>query len=299
MGLGLGEHAFLIGQIHAAHIARHQRIAHGFGLGAVAHQDGDVVGLQRPERLTLAKAGDALFGAVEQVGNLGGTTGGLLVAILPGADRRVTLLHPQGDAGFFLLVDQQHILAALGLHRLEGDGVVHHEHIAEGTLAIGEQMVDGIHHGAGGAEVPVQGVVLAFGGAARFQVGEHVGAAEGINGLFGIADHEPAGAFFLGIARLFFIERGENTVLGRVGVLEFVDQRHRELIPNHLGQALAVAARECLMQAAEHVVEAHGGGLAAQAVHPLVNPGGHMGKQIRAWQGIAGLTVEIGIQHGR
>ncbi len=295
-GFRLGEHGILIGQINAAHLAFHQRVAHRLGLNAVAHQDGDVVGVQRGEAVAVAEAGDALFRAVEQVGDVVGAAGRLLFAIGAGAHRFVPVLHPQGDAGLGRTVHQQLFLAPLGFHRLEGDGVVHHEDIAERLLTVGEQMVHRLHHGLGGAEVLVQGVVVAFGGAARFQIGEDVGAPEGVDRLLGVADHKPAGALVSQVRLAAPVQRRENPVLGGVGVLEFVDQRHRELGADHLGEPLAVVAVQGIVQAAEHVVEADGGGLAAHLVHPLMNPGGGVGEQIRARQAGVGAPFHDRVQ---
>ena len=139
-------------------------------------------------------------------------------------------------------------------------------------------MVHRLDHGVGAAEVFIQGVVVACGGPAGFQIGKDVGATERIDGLLGVADHEPAGA------GLPFIKRGKNPVLGRVGILEFVDQCHRELVADDLGKPFAVAAFQGIVQTAEHVVEAHGGGLAADLIHAPVDPGGGMGEQVGAGQ---------------
>ena len=148
-------------------------------------------------------------------------------------------------------------------------------------------MVHGVDHGVGAAEVFVQGVVVACGGPAGFQVGKDVGAAERIDGLLGVTDHEPASAF------LPFIECGKDPVLSRVGILEFVDQCHRELVADDLCQTLTVAAFQGIVQAAEHIVEAHGGGLATDLIHAPVDPGGGMGKQVGAGQ----LRVRPAIHH--
>ena len=105
MGFRLGKHGILVRQIDAAHLAFHQRIADGFGLGAIAYQDGNVVGMQGPEAVGFAEAGDAFFGTVKQMGNFTGAACRLLVPVLAGADRFFLLVYPQGNAGFFVVVD--------------------------------------------------------------------------------------------------------------------------------------------------------------------------------------------------
>ena len=102
---GLGKHGVLIGQIDAAYLAFHQRIADGFGFGAIAYQDGNIVGVQGPEAVGFPEAGDAFYGTVKQMGNFTGATCRLLIAVLAGAHRFFLLVHPQGNAGFFVVVD--------------------------------------------------------------------------------------------------------------------------------------------------------------------------------------------------
>ena len=105
MGFGLGKHGILVGQIDAADLAFHQRIADGFGFGAVAYQDGNVVGMQGPEAVGFLEAGDAVGGTVKQMGNFTGTAGRLLIPVLAGAHRFFLLVNPQGNAGCFFFVD--------------------------------------------------------------------------------------------------------------------------------------------------------------------------------------------------
>ena len=277
----LGKDGILIRQIHAAHRTFHQCITNGFGLGAVTNQDGNVVGLERPELFVFAETGVAFFRAVEQVGDFGGATVRLLLAVLTGTDRSVAVFHPQCDARFDLPIHFQLFLAPLGFHRVERKGAAgfgHTEDITKGLVAVSEQLVYSGDHGMGRTEVLFECVVVAFGGRAGFQVREYIRAAECIDGLLGVADHEPADL------RLIPIECRENPVLDRIGILKFVDQRYRELLTNHRGQPLAVGPFQGIAQAGEHVIEAQRRGLAAHLVHPPVNPGGHMGQQVRAWQ---------------
>ena len=88
-----------------------------------------------------------------------------------------------------------------------------------------------------------------FGGG---QIGKNVCAAEAVNGLFRVAHHEPgrgAGCFL----RVGFGGEGtaENVVLQRVGVLEFVNQRHPPLPCHRLRQGGSMGA--VFLQCVEHV----------------------------------------------
>ena len=94
----------------------------------------------------------------------------------------------------------------------------------------------------------------ACGGSPCAQVGVDVRTAEGVDRLLGITDQQQAA---LGLCVVQRVDAGEQAILQRVGVLEFVDQRHRKLPADQLGQALAVVAVQSLVEAAEHVVEAH------------------------------------------
>ncbi len=79
-------------------------------------------------------------------------------------------------------------------------------------------------------------------------------APEGVDRLLGVADHEQAG---VAVVLADAVDAFENTVLDRVGVLEFIDHRHRELLTDQSGQSLACLAVQCLLQPQEHVVEPH------------------------------------------
>ena len=81
-----------------------------------------------------------------------------------------------------------------------------------------------------------------------------VGTAEAVDRLLGIADQHQCG---LGVVVADPIDRIEDPVLQRVGVLEFIDHRHRELRADQAGEPLAVAALQRGVQAAEEVVQAH------------------------------------------
>ena len=68
-----------------------------------------------------------------------------------------------------------------------------------------------------------------------FQIGMDVGAAKTVNRLFGIADQKQR--FLMGDKTAV-----ENFVLQRVGILEFIDQRHLPVFGNQCGQGFGVRA---------------------------------------------------------
>ncbi len=86
--------------------------------------------------------------------------------------------------------------------------------------------------------------------AARLHVGKNVGPAEGVNGLFGIADQQQSGI------RLLSPDTPKNTVLLRIGILEFIDHRHRKTLANGGRQRFTVGTDQRTIQSAEHVVKA-------------------------------------------
>ena len=103
-------------------------------------------------------------------------------------------------------------------------------------------MVDGLHGCGAGAEVGVQGVVAPQGGVTGREVGVDVPPAKAIDRLLGVADQNQGGVVS-GLWRGGFVnpvDPLEDTVLGRVGILEFVDHGHGELFAKALCQGLAV-----------------------------------------------------------
>ena len=91
-------------------------------------------------------------------------------------------------------------------------------------------------------------------GLACAQVGVDVGTAKGVDRLFGIADQEQAG---VRVIVFDAVNALEDAVLNRVGVLEFVDQRDRELLADQRCQTLAALRLQRGIQTQQHVVESH------------------------------------------
>jgi len=150
-----------------------------------------------------------------------------------------------------LAVDQQAFTAALGANLDERQRVVVGFAEQERTLALlaafglHEDSVDRCNHRLAGAIVGVQAVQPAGSGAAGRQVGVDIGATEGVDRLLGVADHEQAS---VRVVLADAIDAFENAVLDRVGVLEFVDQRHRELLTDQRSQAFSRLRAQRLLQ---------------------------------------------------
>lgn len=96
--------------------------------------------------------------------------------------------------------------------------------------------------------------VAAFSRLPRLQVGKDISAAEGVDRLFRVANHEESGiAVILGDT----VDRIENPVLHRIGILELIDHRQRKLLPDGSSQALTARAVERGIQPGQQVIEAH------------------------------------------
>ena len=85
--------------------------------------------------------------------------------------------------------------------------------------------------------------------AARAHVGEDVGATEGVNGLFWVANQQQRGF------RLLSPDTAENTVLLRVGILEFINHRYRKTLANGGRQRIAAVAVQGFIETTEHVIK--------------------------------------------
>ncbi len=85
--------------------------------------------------------------------------------------------------------------------------------------------------------------------AARFHIGKDIGAAKGVDGLLRIADQQQRRL------RLLAPDTAENPVLLGVGILKFVDHRHRKTLANGASQRLAAVAAQRLVKPAEHIVK--------------------------------------------
>ncbi len=270
-----GEYRILVRQVNAAHPARAQLTANRLRLAEVTHQHGDVTGLQRAQFTAAQEAGLLLLPLVEQRDDLtrGGTRQRFHVGLL--RQRLLRAQVPQCQRRLLLALDRPAFLAPLRTDLDERQIITQQEGAGAGltSLRCQEQRIDRIDHGLAGAEVGFQVVVAPMGRAACAQVGVNVGAAEGIDGLLGVTDHEQPAVLAVG---LDLVEGVEDAVLQRIGVLELVDHRDRELATDDLGQARPVLALQGDIEAGEHVVEAHLGALAFLPVETRVHPGGGM-----------------------
>ena len=122
-----------------------------------------------------------------------------------------------------------------------------------------------------GAKVGVQRMQPATGGLAGAQVGVDVRATEGINRLFGVADEEQAR--FRGVV-FDAVDGFEDAVLHRVGVLELIDQRDRELLADQGRQSLTGLSLQCGIEPEQHVIKAHLGTAALFCFKACAHPAG-------------------------
>jgi len=86
------------------------------------------------------------------------------------------------------------------------------------------------------------------------QISINIGTTEGVNRLFRVADQDQT------LLRRIFrhtVNGVENTVLQRIGILKFVDHRHRELRTDDLRQPRAVVTAERSVQTGQQIVETH------------------------------------------
>ncbi|MNY66744.1 hypothetical protein D3C86_2042210 [compost metagenome] len=80
--------------------------------------------------------------------------------------------------------------------------------------------------------------------ATRLHVGEDVRAAKRIDCLFGIANQQQRGV------RLLAPDAAENAVLLGIGILKFINHRHRETTPDRRRQRVAVLTVQGRVKAA-------------------------------------------------
>ncbi|MDT4817388.1 hypothetical protein FQZ97_504630 [compost metagenome] len=252
------EHRVAVGQVDAGQPPRRQLAADRLGLAAAAHEDGDIRRAQRAPLAILAETGAIPLRQRQPAADGAGAARGHFLAVVGGADHLAVFFQgPEGHGRQRLAVDQQRFRAAVGLHAMERHRVVaRFIGEAEGATPVllgeGEAAVRRGHHVQRRAVVGAQGVVAPGGGGAGAQVGVDIGAAEGVDRLLGVADQEQAEVLrVLGDA----VDTLEDAVLQRVGVLEFVDQRHRELLADALRQMLAAGAGQGAVEAQQQVVE--------------------------------------------
>ena len=149
---------------------------------------------------------------------------------------------PEGQCLALYAIQQQDFFASLGLDRHKGHRIfsplAEQEGTTPGFTLFGtlKYVVYGFDHGVAGAEVGVQRMQAATGGVAGAQIGVDVRSAESIDRLLRVTDQEQAG-----VGAIVFdpVNAFEDAVLHGIGVLELIDQRHRELLANQDCQTLA------------------------------------------------------------
>ena len=124
-----------------------------------------------------------------------------------------------------------------------------------GAGLVAKELVDGLDQARRGAEVAVE--AIGFPGHLRvahgLTVGVDVPAAEGVDGLLGIAHEEEDG---LGVGRGVQKDAAEDVVLDGVGILKLVDQCRLELRAQGGGQGWPQSGvAKCLAYALEQIVE--------------------------------------------
>ena len=80
--------------------------------------------------------------------------------------------------------------------------------------------------------------------AARAHIGKDIRAAESVNRLLRVADKQQRGI------RLLPPDAAENAVLLWVGILEFIDHRHRKTLANSGGQRVTAVALQRFIETA-------------------------------------------------
>ncbi|MBP1683960.1 MAG: hypothetical protein H6Q33_103 [Deltaproteobacteria bacterium] len=114
-------------------------------------------------------------------------------------------------------------------------------------ISVCEQLIDRLDEATVGAPVGEQRVAvhrIRLGG----DVGEDIGAAEGVDGLLRIADQEQRGLRAV-------VEAVKNPILHGIGVLKLVDQCGAELGADLLGQGRSAGPGQGLVQALQEIVE--------------------------------------------
>ncbi len=261
VGFLSGEHRILVRQVHAAHSTRGQLLTHRLRFLAVADQNRNV-GRTQPAQCVVGRdeTGTALLTGIEQTHDLARATGCQLLTINHAGHRLVTLQVPDRQRCQGCTVDVQRLFAALGQRigerHLIAVLITKQERTATllTLLCSREDMVDRLDHRMTGAVVGVQRMPTAIGSLSGTQVGVDIGAAKRIDRLFRVANQEQPGLLIVGLET---IDAVEDPVLDRIGVLEFVDQRHRKLLANQGGQTIAASAMQGSVEPEQHVIKAH------------------------------------------
>ncbi len=243
---------------HAGDARRVQRRLHHRPVHVLADEDGDVAGLHRCG----AAVERERCRAVQQPDDVGGDVGGDLLphpadrgeaAAAQGSGARA-VQHPQPER-------RRTGHPPLGV--VGGDGRRHDLRVAEGGAAV--QVVQRGEQRRVAAPVGAERLGPVGVGAGR-QVGQHLGAAEGVDRLLRVADEDQVGVAVEGGA--------QDLPLHRVGVLELVDQHDGEALPQPRARrrpAHRVAQHRAEQR--EQVVEvAHGGGALAPVQLGLGRP---------------------------
>ena len=284
-GHGAGVHRLLVRQVDAANLALTQGPAQRLRLAAGVHQHGDVARLHRPHRpVARPKARPPLLAGPQQPHHLGGADRRHLLLIGGGRDRVARVELPEAQRRRLGSVDAPALVTPARSDLDERHRVVIAVAEEEGArpralLGPPEHLVDRGHHRPGGAEVGAQRAVAACSVAPRCQVGVDVGAAEGVDRLLGVADQHQRG---LRVVARHAVDRVEDAVLQRIGVLELVDQRHRELLADQPGQARAVGALQRGVQPRQQIVETHLGPALLLVGQARGDPARGVAQQLRA-----------------
>ena len=190
--LGAGKDGFAVGQIHRGNAALAQRLAHGAGLFALAHQNRYIARAQAHK--AAIGLGKAHAGVVQPLGQLLGAGGGKQGAQVLAADGlgRDVPGHVQGGHGG--AVGVQHFGAALGRDLNKRQGVVRavgakaKRTAARPVFGLGKPVVHGSDQGMAGAVVFIEHIVPPGGGLPRLQVAVNIGPAKAVDGLLGVTN---------------------------------------------------------------------------------------------------------------
>ena len=222
-----------------------QRVADQPRLVAAAHQHGDIGRLHRPQIIAFAQQSAPLLAGNQPAADIGGALLRHKLLIVADADA-VAGLQPEAQRRLRLpIFHQRQLLIRRGgmnrqkRNRLEKKRRIH----------AGEKAVHALHHARGRSPVSIERIVCGD-LAAGAQIGKDIGAAKGVDRLFRVADQQQRQ---LGLIK---IERAENTILLRIGILKFVNQRHRIAGANGVGQQRAARLLQRLVETAQQIVEA-------------------------------------------
>ena len=301
--LGRGVDRVAVGQVNAGQAARLQRRTHGAGLLAAAYQDGDVAGSQRRQcgvggmrrEAVVDETAVTLACGVQPLHQGGGSVFGHAGLISALAHRREVGGVGQLQRRQRLTVQQQALRAALCLHRQKRQALgalAEAERALRVLLGTFEYAVDRADHGGGGAVVGGQSPGGLAGARARLQVGVDIRAAKTVDRLLGVADQQQAGAGPLAVDAL------EDAPLQRVGVLEFINERHRVLAGDGLRQTLAADPMQGGVEPLEHVVVAELGQPLLAGLQPRGDPRHGVGEDQRFQLGRGVACIEQGIDGG-